>query len=333
MKFFTDYKKSSCVFENNVEILLKDFQCLPYFMPKVPVYVIKTAIPSYTNESIICSPEQLKRMAKKYKFYSAVNTGGKDSRFIKPHEYETISCPDECDSLKYTSQVSYAPFEDNGNFFYESLLRKGNKTDPPISVAFFKEYQKFIKETFKKVPQSDWDRKILGPPELSWLPMSTGCVEQTVKNKIKKMTFLHVFFNNLGVTKFSKSELYGWQDLVGLFGGIVGLCMGFSLLSGAELIYFFTIRYLVDSHRERKGVGISGESSKDPDQKEGGGGEGGGGGGLNDGLLFDIIFANDAANKSPVKSAPDEKPSVETAQPAKSPQVKAKEAKKPATKK
>ena len=32
------------------------------------------------------------------------------------------------------------------------------------------------------------------------------------------------------------------QDLVGLFGGIVGLCMGFSLLSGAELIYFFTIR-------------------------------------------------------------------------------------------
>ena len=86
---------------------------------------------------------------------------------------------------------------------------------------------------------------------------STGCVEQTVKNKIKKMTFLHVYFGSLGVTKFSKSELYGWQvslsfqwrlisdvnqDLVGLFGGIVGLCMGFSLLSGAELIYFFTIR-------------------------------------------------------------------------------------------
>ena len=101
---------------------------------------------------------------------SAINTGGADSRFIKPHEYDTISCPDECDSLKYTTQViaaeitlksllkqkmgqrfyeyfqvSYAPFEDNGNFFYESLLRKGNKTDPPISVAFFKEYQKFIK--------------------------------------------------------------------------------------------------------------------------------------------------------------------------------------------
>ena len=90
---------------------------------------------------------------------------------------------------------------------------------------------------------------------------------------------------------------------------------------------------MVDSHRERKGVGISGESSKDPDKKEGGGGGDGGGGGLNDGLLFDIIFANDAANKSPVKSAPDEKPTVETSPAAKSPQVKAKEAKKTATKK
>ena len=89
---------------------------------------------------------------------------------------------------------------------------------------------------------------------------------------------------------------------------------------------------MVDSHRERKGVGISGESSTDPDKKDGLGG-GGGGGGLNDGLLFDIIFANDAANKSPEKSAPDEKPTVETSPAAKSPQVKAKEAKKPATKK
>ena len=43
---------------------------------------------------------------------------------------------------------------------------------------------------------------------------STGCVEQTVKNKIKKMTFLHVYFGSLGVTKFSKSELYGWQVCV-----------------------------------------------------------------------------------------------------------------------
>ena len=37
------------------------------------------------------------------------------------------------------------------------------------------------------------------------------------------------------------------KELIGVFGGVVGLCMGFSLLSGAEFIYFFTLRlYIVD---------------------------------------------------------------------------------------
>ena len=35
------------------------------------------------------------------------------------------------------------------------------------------------------------------------------------------------------------------------FGGVIGLCMGFSLLSLAELIYFFTIRLSVDLRKEK----------------------------------------------------------------------------------
>ena len=30
------------------------------------------------------------------------------------------------------------------------------------------------------------------------------------------------------------------------FGGVIGLCSGFSLLSGVELLYWFTIRLFVD---------------------------------------------------------------------------------------
>ena len=36
------------------------------------------------------------------------------------------------------------------------------------------------------------------------------------------------------------------------FGGVIGLCMGFSLLSLAELIYFFTIRLSVDLRKEKR---------------------------------------------------------------------------------
>ena len=44
--------------------------------------------------------------------------------------------------------------------------------------------------------------------------------------------------------------IYG-KDLIGFFGGIIGLCVGFSLLSGAELIYFFTLRLFLDLRKEK----------------------------------------------------------------------------------
>ena len=87
---------------------------------------------------------------------------------------------------------------------------------------------------------------------------------RTLKKKIKDSSLVHVYFKNLGVTKFTKDRLFGWADLIctlastlkivnllfsAQFGGGVGLCVGFSLLSGAELIYFFTIRLFFRRNR------------------------------------------------------------------------------------
>lgn len=38
-----------------------------------------------------------------------------------------------------------------------------------------------------------------------------NCAERTVRNKIGKMTYLHIYFDSYGVTKFTKSERFGWQ--------------------------------------------------------------------------------------------------------------------------
>ena len=37
-------------------------------------------------------------------------------------------------------------------------------------------------------------------------------------------------------------------------GGVIGLCLGFSIMSLGELIYFFTLRLGIDIHRERKAL-------------------------------------------------------------------------------
>jgi len=93
---------------------------------------------------------------------------------------------------------------------------------------------------------------VLGSPKGSSDPRKINCAERTVRNKIGKMTYLHIYFDSYGVTKFTKSQRFGWQELVGVFGGVVGLCMGFSLLSGAEFIYFFTLRLFIDFCRQQQ---------------------------------------------------------------------------------
>ena len=48
-------------------------------------------------------------------------------------------------------------------------------------------------------------------------------------------------------------------------GGIIGLCVGFSLLSGVELIYFFTLRMWVDHRRaqsKKKKVAVSANGTR-----------------------------------------------------------------------
>ncbi|XP_069695437.1 pickpocket protein 28-like [Periplaneta americana] len=51
----------------------------------------------------------------------------------------------------------------------------------------------------------------------------------------------------------TRKQLYGFSDLLGSAGGLLGLFMGFSLLSLVEIIYFFTLRLCCPRHRQQSG--------------------------------------------------------------------------------
>ncbi|CRK99689.1 CLUMA_CG012989, isoform A [Clunio marinus] len=59
-------------------------------------------------------------------------------------------------------------------------------------------------------------------------------------------SLVHVFFNDLIATHYRKNMYQNWLSVLANFGGILGLFLGFSLVTGFELIYFFTIRTLFD---------------------------------------------------------------------------------------
>ena len=41
-----------------------------------------------------------------------------------------------------------------------------------------------------------------------------------------------------------RDELYGELDIISNIGGLLGLCMGFSMLSAVEMVYF-VVKYFV----------------------------------------------------------------------------------------
>lgn len=59
-------------------------------------------------------------------------------------------------------------------------------------------------------------------------------------------TLLHVFFKDLVSTHYRNDMYQNWLGVLASFGGLLGLFLGFSLVTGFELIYFFTLRVLFD---------------------------------------------------------------------------------------
>ena len=86
----------------------------------------------------------------------------------------------------YQPAVGAGAMPCRGFFFY----RKGTTKQPPINKGFFKEYETYIKDVFGK------SIEINGPPLASKDPREdfANCLEKTVRNKIKKMTYLHIYF-------------------------------------------------------------------------------------------------------------------------------------------
>lgn len=55
-------------------------------------------------------------------------------------------------------------------------------------------------------------------------------------------TVINIEYLTWPIVRYKREVLFGWVDLLVSFGGIAGLFLGFSLLSGVEIIYYFTLR-------------------------------------------------------------------------------------------
>lgn len=64
-------------------------------------------------------------------------------------------------------------------------------------------------------------------------------------------TYVNVEFLTWPMISYKREVLFGWVDLLVSFGGIAGLFLGFSLLSGIEILYYFSLRACCMLYRNR----------------------------------------------------------------------------------
>lgn len=81
-----------------------------------------------------------------------------------------------------------------------------------------------------------------------------------------EMTKLYITFKDSEFFAMKRSELYGLTDFIANCGGLLGLFMGVSLLSFVEILYFFTVRFIIgifNRHKKSETVGIAEEEEEE----------------------------------------------------------------------
>ncbi|XP_026668491.1 pickpocket protein 28-like [Ceratina calcarata] len=72
--------------------------------------------------------------------------------------------------------------------------------------------------------------------------ISDGYIKKNKKYFTENIAVVHLFFVGSQFTKYVKDELFGFTEFLSSTGGLLGLFMGFSIISLVEIIYFLTLR-------------------------------------------------------------------------------------------
>lgn len=63
-----------------------------------------------------------------------------------------------------------------------------------------------------------------------------------------------VYFPFADTLLYKMEVLNAWYDIVSNFGGILGLCLGFSIISMMEVVYFFSLKLYQNLFANRKNL-------------------------------------------------------------------------------
>ena len=198
--------------------------CMPWYFPMVD-----------NSTSRLCDPWE----AREYLQHMSV---------VPPNQCNF--CTPDCEKTLYRASVTAAPFRrcDYKNLGTSQLCNFEDKLNPPIwGQQVLSQYKseaadgvpdyisKFISTNMRRYADS----------RASGKPVFTASNDENpeydaYKRDIAMVTF---FFESTTIFDYSRQVKMTFIQYISQMGGLLGLCLGFSLISLIEIIYWFTIRY------------------------------------------------------------------------------------------
>ena len=167
---------------------------------------------------------------------------------------ECSHCLSDCNNTDYGFTVTSAPFRrcDRTNLGTSPLCNfKNSYMNPPIwnhqvkneySVALGQDkIPEYIQPNQEKL--ANIRKYVTSETEAESLIFQSALKEQPTYDAFEKdISIVDFYFSKSTIVQFKRSERLTWVDYISQIGGLLGLCLGFSMISAIEILYWLTIR-------------------------------------------------------------------------------------------
>ena len=232
LELHTKYSQANCILERSMKyVMVKHMNtsdpCSPWYFPR-------------TKKSLrICDPFEA------YAFSSAMQN-------VPPNEL--ADCFPDCDSTEYSVSVTAAPFRrcDHKNLGLSALCNFNETINPPIwGQSVIDQYMeekgenpRYVKDRYN----TNYRNFTRSEDETSEVFAAANRKKRQYDAYEKDVGMVTFFFETTTAYEFYRTPKLTWTDFISQCGGMMGLCLGFSLVSIFEIIYWFVFGTAKFSH-------------------------------------------------------------------------------------
>ena len=249
------YDMNNCLIDEMIGNIIWGCGCVPsFFEPKIRY----NNLPGLDAVQFSCKKEELdcaiefmesKKNMTKTKDYVLHESLKKLNEIYPIPKPTSIKCLPACKSQENTNQMSFALYPQKDNFFHQRRFCQvashiWQVTCQDENRKYFLDLQQpklcptleYFDEYFKANSSCDeWPNNFLKAFDK---PNGT-LLEEMVEYGRKNLAVVNIMMQSPYVTKMKRDVAMTFTSYVANSGGLLGLCLGFSLISGIELIFWF----------------------------------------------------------------------------------------------